>query len=116
MKLALGAVTVTVLALGCGSSDDWTPEQKSEAMSLCVETPAYMGSDGPMAELSQVAEDFGLTTEEVYEQAVEIFRSNPGYCECVVSFYEKKVTLEELERLEFGALQDLTAKASKACL
>ena len=110
-------VAVTMLVVGCGSSGAWSPEKKAELVEACTESPALEEmSDLLKAVVSELAEDYGVTVEDLLEQRDELFRSDPARCECVISVFEKEMTLEEFDSLGYAGLERLTVKAENVCL
>ena len=86
-------------------------------MEACTEPPALEEmSDEYQAVLSGLAEDYGLTVEDLLELRDEAFGSDPARCECLVSIYEKEMTMEEFDSLGYAELERLAAKAGSDCL
>ena len=113
----VAVVAVTMLVVGCGSSGAWSPEKKAELVEACIEPVALEEtSDEVKAVLSGLAEDYGMTVEDFLAQRDEFVRSDPARCECLVSIYEKEMTLEEFDSLGFAELERLAAKAANDCL
>jgi hypothetical protein len=83
----------------------------------CTESPVLEEmSDEFKAVLSGLAGDYGMTVEDFLEQRDEVFDSDPARCECLVSIYEKEMTLEEFDSLGYAELERLAAKAGSNCL
>ena len=117
MRRTLAVVAVTMLVVGCGSSGAWSPEKKAESVEACVEPVALEEtSDEVKAVLSVLAEDYGMTVEDFLEQKDELVRSDPAWCECLVSIYEKEMTFEEFGSIGYAELERLAAKAANDCL
>ena len=57
-----------------------------------------------------------MTVEDFYEQKDEVFGSDPARCECLVSIYEKEMTLEKFDSLGYAELERLAAKTANDCL
>ena len=113
----MAVVAITMLVAGCGSSGAWSPEKKAELVEACVEPPELEEMTGEFkAVLSELAGDYGMTVEDFLKQRDAVFRSDLALCECLVSIYEKELTLEEFDSLEYAELERLAAKASTACL
>ena len=113
----MAVVVITMLVAGCGSSGAWSPEKKAELVEACVEPPELEEMTGEFnAVLSELAGDYGMPVEDFLKQRDAVFRSDLALCECLVSIYEKELTLEEFDSLEYAELERLAAKASTACL
>ena len=113
----MAVVAITMLVAGCGSSGAWSPEKKAELVEACVEPPELEEMTGEFkVVLSELAGDYGMNVEDFLKLRDAVLRSDLALWECLVSIYEKDLTLEEFDSLEYAELERLAANASTACL